>query len=166
LVESIYDVLVEAPYPTGKRGEVASVSLKFARKSIERIEALAQRTEEAQALLIIIRGMKNARHIFRGLGREVHDGSNIDQGPNKLIYAWSPGYDFIWLGDPHTGRISKITVPVEKSFLVIVSPNSQSAVDGIAGWIERWNWAAGDLHCKEAPIGYKERYNEHIWTRP
>jgi hypothetical protein len=109
--------------------------------------------------------MISARHIFRGLKRGIYDGSDLNQGPNKLIYSWVPDCDVVWKGNPFTGRVEKIARPEGKVFVVIVSPNSTSKVDGIAGWVERWNWADEDKMKKEAPIGYQDRYDELIWTR-
>ncbi len=156
---------MDAYYPPNGPGGVTVKSLRFSKEHIHLIAAHGLRTEIAQAYGIIVNGMIMARHIFKGLKRGVCDGSEDNQGPNKLIYSWLPKFDYVWRGDPFTGKIEPVAAPQGKVFVVIVSPNSDINAENV-GWIERWNWVDQDKEVKEAPIGFKHRYDGNIWTRP
>lgn len=139
--------------------------LKFSPSAFDNRMKFGLRTEIAQGYGIVVQGMILARHVFRGLKRGVYDGSDQDQGPNKLVYTWVPAFDALWLGDKFSGRIERVNPPKNKVFVVIVSPNSAVSVGTPAGWIERWNWVDADTHLKEAPVRLQERYGSKIWTR-
>lgn len=162
-IESIYETVVDAPYPVQpSRTELRK--FRFAKQVIDRCAEHDLRTEIVHAFVHVIPGMKGARHIFRGLKRGIHDGSDLDQGPNKLIYCWTPPRDCIWLGGIGGGPVQR-DPPAGEVFVVIVSPNPSFKVDGVAGWIERWNWVDEDDAYRGMPLGCMTRYEQHLWTR-
>jgi hypothetical protein len=155
-------VSIRANYPAGTSTGVEVRTLQFSPVPARRRIELGLRTEIAQGFGIVVPDMINARHIFRGLKRGIYDGSDFDQGPNKLIYSWAPKEDYVWRGHPYTGRTEKIQPPKGKVFVVIISPHP---VDSVAGLVERWSWVDEDKELTEAPLKYKERYDELVWSK-
>ena len=155
---------IDAYYPASS-GSMLVRQFLLAKTAFGNRLKLGLRTEIAQGYGIVVQGMILARHMFRDLKRNLYDGSDEDQGPNKLIYSWRPTWDCLWLGDRFSGRIERVSPPENKVFVVIVTPNDSITVGTPAGWCVRWTWVDEDPLLKEAPIGWQKRYGEKIFTR-
>ncbi len=114
---------------------------------------------------IVCPGLIMVEHIFRGLERPLSDDDSNDADGHKLVYAWKPNWDFEW--PDRYGRPQKLPPVANGVFVTIISPNDrhQEAWPEVYGWIDRWNWVGEDPELPGAPINWKTRYTERLYTR-
>lgn len=117
----------------------------------------------AQFFGIVGPGMIISQHIFQGLKRPMLLGENMGADKDMFVYSWKPQQDCIWDGSPHSGKIKKIAAPPNKVFVVIVEPGAHYL--GISGTIKHWTWVPEDGYLQQAPLNWKTRYTEKLWSQ-
>jgi hypothetical protein len=126
-------------------------------------------TTVAQYYGIVQDGLLKAVHLFKGLKRKLVHGDDKDADKNVLVYSWRSQVDYVWVGSRFKGKPVLKTPPPNRVFVVLVreqkQPNEYADVGSIYGSIEKWNWVKEDPFLPHAPIHWRERYAEKIWSR-
>jgi hypothetical protein len=119
-------------------------------------------TSIAQYYGIVQGGLVSARHAFRGLNRPLALGNDMDADQSVVVYTWRSQNDYEWLGDRFNGNPVAMVPPQGRVFVVLVR---EVVVEGICGSIERWNWIREDPGLPHAPVDWRLRYGEKLWSR-
>lgn len=126
-------------------------------------------TTIAQYYGIVQDGLLNAVHLFRGLKRRLLLDDDTEADKNVLIYTWRPEVDYVWVGSRFDGKPVLKVPPADRVFVVLIreekQPNEYAGVGPIFGSIEKWNWVKEDPSLPHAPIEWRDRYTEKIWSR-
>lgn len=125
-----------------------------------------QNSVYAQFERLVVKALKNPDFIFLGLERGLFNDDNLEGDNEKLIYVFSPRFDYVWKGDKSDGTIEKEVKPKGCIFTVIVSKNKKhkSQYKDIFGFIEEWNWCDKESQGKK-PVGWIDRYDKLIFEK-
>lgn len=157
----IYADIVEAPSP-GDPETIIKLGVRNATIHQYRSHGLA--TAIAQYYGIVQDGMLAARHAFRGLKRPLALDDNIDADQAVVVYTWRSEFDYEWQGSPYDGKPLILTPLAGRVFVVLVR-EEPSSDEGVYGSVERWNWVRADSLLPHAPVQWRQRYNEELWSK-
>jgi hypothetical protein len=77
--------------------------------------------------------------------------------------------DAVWSGGKIGGNPTVRPASPNRVFVVLVreekQPNRYDDIGNIFGSIERWNWIKEDPLLPHAPIDWRERYGEKLWSK-
>jgi hypothetical protein len=155
----------------GRAPELSSlvVNLGLRQDSFEQILHHNIFTMVAQYYGIVQDGLLNAIHAFRGLKRPLMHGDDKEADKSVLVYSWRAEIDFVWSGGRFDGKPIEKIPPSNRVFVVLVreekQPNNYTEVGDIFGSVERWNWVKEDPTLPHAPVDWRERYGEKLWSR-
>lgn len=129
-----------------------------------------QGTKFVQLQRIVLPGLINAVHIFKGLRRDLYNDGNEHADEKLLVYTWKPGIDVEWdskLAAGYGGAVD-LPAPIGAVFAVTVALNERhkAKYPEVDGFIDAWNWIEGeDAVLAGAPIEWVDRYDRKLWTR-
>lgn len=158
----IYDDTVEAPSPNDPQ---STVKLGVRSATIRQYRGRGLATAIAQYYGIVQDGMLSAQHAFRGLKRPLALGEDMDADRGVVVYTWRSLVDYEWQGSPHDGLPVALTPLPGRVFVVLVREEPGADTGRVYGSIERWNWVNQDPELPHAPVGWKLRYGEKLWSR-
>ena len=141
-----------------------TVKLGVRHETFQRNVNLKLSTMIAQYYGIVKDGLIIAEHAFRGLKRPLLHADDMHADESVVVYAWRPTFDYEWTGYRHDGKITSLVPPPGRVFVVLVR---EMPIDswGVSGTIERWNWVREDPELRHAPVDYRERYKEPLWSK-
>jgi hypothetical protein len=156
-----YVEIVEAPSP---QDVTRIIKLGVTHDTFKRNASHKLATTIAQYYGIVRDGLIVAEHAFRGLKRPLLHGDDPHADEPVYVYAWRPVHDYEWTGYRTGGKILASDPPADRVFVVLVrlTPEDQ---EGVSGAILRWNWVREDPELRHAPVDYKVRYEEKLWSR-
>ncbi len=135
------------------------------------VEAMAK-TFLCQYHGIVQDGIADAVHAFRGVNRPLLHDENMQADQDVLVYTWRPDCDWIWIGgrhhDPHCELPQMIAVDLPPRLVpvVLVRELQETDKDGVSGTVEQWSFVREDDALPGAPVGWKTRYEDKLWSRP
>jgi hypothetical protein len=88
---------------------------------------------------------------------------NADE--NFLVYTWRSLVDYEWVGSPYDGRPERIVPPPPARVFVVLVRQQDPDEDDIVGSIERWNWVREDPELSHAPVDWRIRYSQKLWSK-
>jgi hypothetical protein len=92
---------------------------------------------------------------------------NRDAASEMLAASWPQSRDALLVGDPYRPALKYLDAPKNCVFVVAISRNERlKDFPQIYGWMEHWTWIAADPEETGAPVDWKTRYDERIWTAP
>jgi hypothetical protein len=124
----------------------------------------ALRTAIAQYFGIVQDGLLHAAHAFRGLKRPLMHGDDMNADKSVIAYSWRPSLDYEWSGSRHDGNPVAKTPLGGRVFVVLVREEQPNEYN-ILGSLEHWSWIEEDRQLRDAPVDWKERYAEKLWSR-
>jgi len=84
----------------------------------------------------------------------------------KYAFTWDAKKDALLGGDKFSPFVEHMDAPPGRVFVVYISPNEMlEKYPDIWGWIEHWAWVSADPDLEGAPIDWKKRYEEKVWSR-
>ncbi len=114
---------------------------------------------------VVCPGLISVQHLFRGLRRGMMVDQNSNAAPGRLAASWAQSRDCILVGSRHNPELEYLEAPRNCVFVVAISRNEMvEAFPQIYGWIDHWTWVAADPDEFGAPIDWRTRYDERIWT--
>lgn len=162
-ITALYFDVVEAPSPIDPS---QTVKYGLRRATVQAFGRAGWKTPMAQFYGIVQDGLISAQHAFRGLNRPMSYENNMEADQTILVYSWAPSIDYEYLGEGDACDLAEIKPSPGKAFVALVREekikleNSQTE-----GTIEKWNWVLGDSELRGAPIDWKIRYAEKLWSR-
>lgn len=148
---------------------VLVVNVGLRRDSFEQVLHHNLFTAVAQYYGIVQDGLLDAVHLFRGLKRPLMHGDDKEADKSVLVFTWRPSVDCVWSPSRFDGNVVLRPPPPARVFVVLVreehQPNVYPGVGSIFGSIEKWNWIKEDPALPQAPVDWRERYGENLWSR-
>jgi len=127
------------------------------------------KTNIAQYYGIVQDSLLDAVHVFQGLKRPLMLGNDKEGDKSVFVYSWRPERDYVWTGSRFDGNPVPKQPPPNRVFVVLVReeppPNEYAQVGWVFGSIEKWNWIKEDPALPHAPVGWRERYDQKLWSR-
>jgi hypothetical protein len=118
-----------------------------------------------QAYGVVSTGLIMARHVFKGLNRDMTIQGNSHAAADKLAVTWLAPRDALLVGPKFNPTIRYCEAPPKRTFAVYISPNQMlQKFPHIHGWAEHWAWIASDPARPTAPVDWETRYDDEIWT--
>jgi hypothetical protein len=156
-----YRDVVEARSP---EDPVLTVRLGLREDSFKDLVQHNLATAVAQYHGIVQEWLHEAVHAFRGLNRPLMHRGDMQADKSVIVYSWRPEMDYVWTGSRFGGKPVAKAPPSNRVFVVLVREEPEKNLN-IFGAIERWNWVAEDQELPEAPVDWRERYIEKLWSR-
>lgn len=157
-----YVALVEAFSPENSSSRI---TLGLSKDAYKQQTRLCLRSMRGQFYGIVLPGMVMARHCFLGVDRPLMHLNDMNADQKIAVYTWKPADNYEWTGGTATGTIIRLPPPPDHVFVVLVRGQQPDGL-GVSGVILRWNWIRGeDPNLSEAPIEWKTRYREKLWSR-
>lgn len=159
------DITVEA-LECLENGKTQTGKLIIHKDTLRRLSDKGHNNIYAQFDRLVSRAMLNPEFIFLGLERPLFNDDKLDGDHEKLIYVFSPRFDYIWEGHKSDGGIARVAKPKNCIFTVIVSKNKrhQGQYNDIFGFIEEWCWCGRESQGKK-PVGWIDRYGRIIFEK-
>lgn len=127
--------------------------------------ARGQRWILGQMYKVVGTGMILAKHVFRGLRRDMLVGDDDTADKKKLAITWVSPRDAKLTGPASACQVEYEEAPEGCVFVVYVSPNEMlKDFPNIYGWAEHWAWLPADSNLPGAPIDWETRYDSRIWS--
>ena len=143
-------------------------ALRFA--ALDAYRARGQGTKWVQLRRLVLPALIHAKHIFKGLRRDLYNDDDAHADEKNLVYTWKPGIDVEWDRSLNGGAGGTVDLPapIGAVFAVTVGLNERhkDRYPEIDAFIGAWNWIDGeDAVLAEAPIEWVDRYDRKLWTR-
>lgn len=111
-------------------------------------------------------GLILARHVFKGLRREMFVGDDKRAASDKLALSWRPERDARLAGPKENPILEFNDAPKDRVFVVYISLNQMLGdFPDIYGWAEHWAWVQQSAELPEAPVEYEVRFDNRLWSR-
>ena len=139
--------------------------LGITKETLTTIASRGLSTPIGQLYGVVAPGLIHALHLFRGLKRGMMIGNNRDAAASRLIASWAQPRDARLVGTGQDPKLKYLDAPPNRVFVVTISMNEMlEGFPQIYGWIDHWTWVGADPDETGAPIEWKARYDERIWT--
>jgi hypothetical protein len=90
-------------------------------------------------------------------------GNNCGVAASRLIASWAQSRDARLVGTGQYPKLEYLDAPPNKVFVVTMNEMLDSFPQ-IYGWTDHWAWIAADPDKIGAPIEWRTRYDECLWT--
>jgi hypothetical protein len=160
--------IIDAPNWAGLPNQ-DTLQLGLTKGSINARSERGQRFLLGQLYGVVNPGLILAKHVFKGLKRDMRVGGDAVAASCKLAITWDAKRDAVLDDGRDRGNptLSFLPAPPERVFVVYISPNRMlEKFPSIYGWIEHWAWLGADPTLSGAPVEWETRYDEQLWTSP
>lgn len=133
---------------------------------LKRLTDKRQKHVYAQFEKLVKPAVRDPEFIFLGLERALYNDNSLEGDNEKLVYVFSPRFDYVWKGSKFDGSIERIKKPNNCVFTVIVSKNNlhKDEYKDVFGFIEEWNWCDSESHGKK-PVSWIDRYGKLFFDK-
>ena len=158
--DGVYADVVQAPSPLTPK---IPIRLGVEHHTFEQYRERGLFAPIAHYYGIVQCGVRQARHVFRGLKRPMAVADDMQADQNIFVYSWRPRIDYEWAGTTFNGKPVRHTPKARTVFVVLI--RLQAVRPEIWGVIEKWNWVREDPDLAEAPVNWEQRYEQKMWSR-
>jgi hypothetical protein len=142
------------------------LNVAMAMPQIRRLAERGQSWALGQMYGVVGPGLIFARHLFRGLRRDMYVQDDKNAAAKKLVATWARERDAELIGPKSDMTLRHVAAPANRVFAVYISVNEMvTDFPDVYGWADHWAWIAADPILPGAPIDWNSRYDERLWSR-